>query len=209
MDPDLPQGPHDAGGVNPIRPYIPTLAIGAGAIALIAVASSVLLRSATQSVPIRFSSDITQGSPSAKTIAVDIQGAVIRPGVYQVAPGTRVGSLIDLAGGLADSADIDRIARTVNRAAAVADGAKYYVPHRAEQQGSSQTATSAPSEVAGTSTVSINSASLEVLDTLPGVGEVTAKKIISGRPYATIEELVSKRIIGASLFSKLRERLSP
>ncbi len=58
------------------------------------------------------------------------------------------------------------------------------------------------------SLVNINFSSQIELDSLPGVGPVTANKIISGRPYNTLDDLVNKKVIGASLFEKIKSRLT-
>ena len=61
---------------------------------------------------------------------------------------------------------------------------------------------------AETKMVNINTASETELDALPGVGPVTAQKIISNRPYQKIDDLVSKKAVGASVFSKIKDQIS-
>ncbi|MBI2404837.1 helix-hairpin-helix domain-containing protein [Candidatus Gottesmanbacteria bacterium] len=63
-------------------------------------------------------------------------------------------------------------------------------------------------ETSQNGSVNINTASQNELESLPGVGPVTAKKIIDNRPYQTLEELVSKKAVGNALFEKIKGSLS-
>src|SRR5256885_5666175 len=122
-----------------------------------------------------------------KMMMVDIEGSVIKPGVYELPLGSRVQDALIVAGGLAEGADRVTVAKSLNLASLVSDGAKIYIPSHGEQVivGGTQ-------DVAGAETkmVNINQASAEELDSLPGVGQTTAQKIIANRPYQTTEELV-------------------
>jgi len=62
--------------------------------------------------------------------------------------------------------------------------------------------------VAGSSTVNINQASAEELDALPGIGPVTAQKIISNRPYQSAQDLLEKKVVGQSEFTKIKDEVS-
>ena len=59
-----------------------------------------------------------------------------------------------------------------------------------------------------TDLININNASESELDSLPGIGKVTAQKIISGRPYQTIKELKTRKIVGNSTFEKIKNLIS-
>ncbi len=145
----------------------------------------------------------SQISQIAKTIAVNISGEVVRPGVYDLSSESRVDDLIKAAGGFSDQADRDFIDKKLNLAQKLSDGAKIYIPKIGEQAVNSAS-TDNKSDI-----VSINQASSEELKDLPGVGEATAKKIIDGRPYQNLNELVDKKIISKSLFDKLSAKISP
>ena len=139
-----------------------------------------------------------------KTISVDVSGAVKNPGVYQLTEGVRIEDAIKAAGGFSQTANQEYISKSLNLAQKLSDGGKVYVPSEGEQVSSSVN-----SQVAGVSTnqVNINTATESELDSLAGVGPVTASKIISGRPYQSIEELTSKKVISKAVFDKIKDQL--
>lgn len=135
------------------------------------------------------------------SLKVDVEGAVIRSGVYELSGGARLQDALVAAGGLAGDADRDFVSKNINLAAKVVDGGKVYIPKRGERVA----AVSGQGTVTGVDVkLNINSASEGVLDKLPGVGTVTAQKIISGRPYSKIDDLVSKKVLGQSAYDKIK-----
>ncbi len=148
----------------------------------------------------------TQSKPQ---IAVDIEGAVISPGVYKLPEDSRIKDALAKAGGLSQKADRNWVAKNLNLAGKLTDSAKIYIPEAGESavsQASSQTNTNTGIQTTGL--ININSASVSELDTLPGIGPATAEKIINGRPYASIQELVSKKIVTASVFEKIKVKIT-
>jgi len=132
-------------------------------------------------------------------IIVDVSGAVKSPGVYWLPLGARVGEALAAAGGVKEEqVDAAYLSQRVNLAAVVTDGQKLYLPFAGETP---------PVLSTSPALVSINSASSSELDTLPGVGLATVAKIVTGRPYNTLEELVSKKVISQSVFEKLHGRI--
>jgi len=183
---------------------IPILLGGISVLAI--VISIVLLVKSTQTVsePIQFSSDTAEASGSAQ-LTIDVEGAVVNPGLYSLPGGSRVEDAITAAGGLGNNADTDAFAKTFNRATKLTDGAKIYIP-KIDTSGTDQT-----SHIINTTQngmVNVNTASESELDALPGVGPVTAQKIIDNRPYMTLDDLVAKKAIGTALFSKIKDQLS-
>jgi competence protein ComEA len=142
---------------------------------------------------------------------IDVGGAVERPGLYSVKDGDRVSTAIEAAGGLSVVADNAFINTSLNLSARLKDEQKIYIPFEGES--SEQEITETPllassdmnSSVNDVSLISINSASEEQLDELPKVGPATVEKIIAGRPYSAIDELLSRSIIGQSLFDEIKE----
>ena len=156
------------------------------------------------------------GEPRAPSgeIVVDVAGAVVTPGVYRLAPGARIGDAINAAGGFSPRVDADRVGRELNLAAPLSDGAQVRVPSRDD----SALASGAAGGGAGTGggpgggqVVNLNTASESELETLPGIGPVTAGKIIESRtgvPFKTIDELRERGLVGEKTFEKIRALLS-
>src|SRR3954447_11497116 len=115
----------------------------------------------------------TPSVQSPRALIVDVEGAVRRPGVYRLAAGARNADAIARAGGATRDADRSLL----NLAAPLADGQQLLVP----RAGSSAAASGAAALGAPTPPVDLNTASVEQLDTLPGVGPVTAQKIVDFR----------------------------
>lgn len=142
-------------------------------------------------------------------IVVDIEGAVNYPGVYKLAPSSRIEDAFVAAGGLRQDADEAAIAMSMNRAAKLIDGAKIYIPFMGEADNTSVAGDQTSSAISVRSLgVNINTASKDELEALSGIGPVTAEKIIGGRPYLHIEELVEKKAMSQSVFMKLKDQLT-
>jgi competence protein ComEA len=147
---------------------------------------------------------------AAVALVVDVEGAVVDPGVHEVAPGSRVSDAIAAAGGYSTEVDIAAAAGALNLAAAVDDGQKIIVPARGEVATLPGTATAAPGNGSAVPTgpIDINHATAEQLDTLPGIGPVTAAKIIAARPFGSIDELDSRDVVGPSTLAKIRDLIT-
>lgn len=155
------------------------------------------------------SSDSKKAS-AASEVYVDVDGAVVTPGVYRLREGARVAQAIDAAGGLTPEADVAGL----NRASKVVDGQKIYVPHVGEQQTVDVVAGSGPGEAsAGASVasdlVNINTANASELQTLSGVGPSMAQSIIDERtqngPFTSIDDLMRVSGIGEKKFAKIKD----
>lgn len=138
-------------------------------------------------------------------IVVDVGGAVINPGVYKLKSDARVVDALAQAGGLSEDADREHVEKNINLAGKMSDGLKIYIPRVGEEILADNTTSEVGS---GGPVININSATSADLEQLPGVGEVTAQKIIDGRPYATSEELLDKKIVGAATFEKIKDKIA-
>jgi len=144
--------------------------------------------------------------PSASKILVDVAGAVNKPGTYTLTTDARYKDAIKLAGGISPEADEEWIEKNLNQASRVSDGMKIYIPRVGEQASSTSTSTVAGASQTGL--INVNLASSSELDTLPGIGPVTAQKIIDNRPYSQISDLVSKKAVTQSVFDKIKDKIS-
>lgn len=146
-------------------------------------------------------------------LAVYVSGAVVSPGVYAVPEGSRVCDVVALAGGLRD----DAAQGAVNLARKVSDGEQIAVPTQDEaaagpsSSAASSSAGDAPNTAAAGGPVNINTASVEQLDTLPGVGPATAQAIVDERtangPFASVEDIQRVAGIGEKKYEKLKESI--
>lgn len=150
-------------------------------------------------------------------IFIDVAGAVEKPDVYEVTAGARLKDVIKKAGGLSYLADRNFVARNLNFAQIMNDQEKVYIPSYLEIQMGLFTEipqatplTKAPMqsvalpEESTPDALGINSASAEELDTLPGVGKVTANKIIQSRPFSSIDELLNRKIIKRNVYENIK-----
>ncbi|OGK20488.1 hypothetical protein A3C23_00405 [Candidatus Roizmanbacteria bacterium RIFCSPHIGHO2_02_FULL_37_13b] len=151
----------------------------------------------------------TQEATPKKRIIVEIAGAVEKPNVYEMTEKSRLKDLLFEANGLAKNADRTFFSRNFNLAEMLKDEEKIYIPSikEIEEQVFTDNEIVLPNQVENP-LININSADKTTLDSLPGVGPVIADKIISGRPYATLEDLVIKKALNKSLFEKIRDKLS-
>jgi competence protein ComEA len=139
----------------------------------------------------------------ANKIFVDISGAVNETGVYEFSQDDRISDAIKRAGGLAQDANTEYIDKNVNQAQKLSDGMKLYLPFEDERV---STVLGSSSESQSTSgLVNINSASKSQLESLPKIGPVTAEKIIAGRPYNGVEDLLIQKVVGNSVFEQIKD----
>lgn len=148
-------------------------------------------------------------------IMVDIEGAVENPGVYKLSSDARVNDALVAAGGLSAEADRIWVARYINLAQSMVDGVKIYVPLQGEEKEvspnfSSSAVSTDQGQVIGVETqgmININNASASELDSLWGIGEKRATDIIGNRPYGSIDELLTKKIIPSNVFERIKDQI--
>jgi competence protein ComEA len=152
------------------------------------------------------SSGFTLGSGgSGGDVVVDVTGAVARPGVYRLPGGARVTDAVQRAGGATGGAMLEAI----NLAARLADGQQVVVPKKGPA--------GAPPATAGTAgeegPISLGTATVEQLDTIDGIGPVTAQDIVEFREQhgglSSVDQLDQVSGIGPATMESLRARLQP
>ncbi|MFH1840981.1 MAG: ComEA family DNA-binding protein [Candidatus Shapirobacteria bacterium] len=143
-------------------------------------------------------------TPPVDRIIVDIAGAVLAPGVYELPASARFNDLLVKAGGLSAEADRDWVNANLNLAQKLIDGQKIYIPEKAPANSAGRQQT----EKSKSDKIDINTASAGELDTLSGIGPARAQAIIANRPYASIEEVVTKAKVPQSVFDKIKGNIS-
>jgi competence protein ComEA len=181
------------------------LVLGIAAVAVLALAGRALLRPSQASVPPPVRVTRAAAPPKAATLYVDVVGAVRRPGLYRVREGARVADAVARAGGPSSKAQLE----LVNLAARLADGEQVVVPRR----GALGAVAASGDAAAPSGPVHLNSATLEQLDALPGVGPVTAQKILDYRMqhggFGSVDELDAVPGIGPARLADLRSLVAP
>lgn len=142
--------------------------------------------------------------PTSAVVLVHVAGAVVQPGVYQLAGDARVRDAIVAAGGPTDAADWNAL----NLAAAIGDGTKVYVPVEGEAVPPAQPVDPAAADRDGLP-VDVNAASATELERLPGVGPATATAIVTERerngPFLDVDDLERVPGIGPAKLDALRD----
>jgi competence protein ComEA len=183
------------------------LAVGVVGLLALVLVGKVLLRPARPAVvppPVRVAKSSTAPA-SATRLFVNVVGAVRRPGLYRLEEGSRVADAVTRAGGPTPKAQIELL----NLAARIADGEQIVVPRR----GLAGPAAGAAGAPAAAGPVHLNSATLDQLDALPGVGPVTAQKILDYRQqhgaFGSVDELDAISGIGPARLEQLRDLVAP
>ena len=176
------------------------------------------------------STGYTQESLQSAELRVEVSGAVRIPGVYALPTGSRLIDAITAAGGWGERIDPLRIEICLNLAAPLTDGSAIRIPSRDDRfllgtQGIlCGTLYAAPGDIAATDVagspastatggkIDLNSATAEQLDSLPGIGPVTAAKIIAARketPFLIVDDLRTRGIISDRVLQQIRPLVTP
>jgi competence protein ComEA len=150
-------------------------------------------------------------APTPGKLIVQVAGEVANPGVFRLEKGSRVQDVVQAAGGFSASADPE----SINQAAILQDGQKITVKAKGTgnpNASASMPASGSPAKVGPNDLVNINTATLEQLVSLPGIGQDRANAILSYRdqhgPFARIEDLQNVAGIGEGIFNNLKDNVT-
>ena len=179
--------------------------IGLSLVGTVLITGGLLLGSKKDMSP---QEDFPKESLVSSQIMVDVSGAVVNPGVYKLESESRIEDAIKAAGGLAEQASGEYVSKSLNLAQKISDGVKIYIPYQGDPTPPGGWV--GQGKIAGVKTTSganINSSTQAELEALPGIGPVTASKIISGRPYGKVSDLLDQKIIPKTTFEKIKDSL--
>jgi len=188
--------------------------VAAGCLALLLFAGSKLLArpqtSAGLAPPAAAPTETAAAAPTA--VVVDVVGAVRRPGLYRLSQGARIADAVSRAGGPTPKADL----ALINLAAPLADGEQVVVPRRGTAvlgAPAGSAGASSPGSAPSGGPVHLSTATLEQLDSLPGIGPVTAQKILDYRQqhgaFTSVDELDAVPGIGPARLDQLKDLVAP
>jgi competence protein ComEA len=213
---DAPPAPLSPGS-SPAAPSVQPrgkLLVGAGVIALLVVAAIAVAAGLVGGPGSPDDGGLVvdaSGEPTGSAqLVVDVGGAVLAPGVYRLAHGSRVGDAVAAAGGFGPRVDAERAAAELNLAALLEDGAHIVVPSRDDRAAASgQPGAGGGGGGGGTGgLLDLNAATQAELEALPGIGPVTALKILDARdeaPFTSVEDLRTRKLVGEKTFEGLRD----
>jgi competence protein ComEA len=146
--------------------------------------------------------------PARPVLVVHVVGEVRRPGLYRLREGARIADALRRAGGARPRADL----AALNLAAPLVDGVQVLVPARLAPGAHAPPAAAGENETPS-GPISLSSATVEELDELPGVGPITAQKIVDYRtehgPFASVDDLDAVPGIGPTRIEQLRDLVTP
>src|SRR3954451_5591963 len=188
------------------------LLLAAVALALLLLAARYLLPAgtATPAAPLPPPPGPGTGAagPSARVV-VDVVGEVRRPGLYRLADGSRIADAVARAGGATRKAELAQ----VNLAAPLADGEQVVVPAHGAAAAAAPAAAGGGDAAAPSAPIQLSTATVEQLDSLPGVGPATAQKILDYRTkhgaFSSVDELDAVPGIGPKRLEQLRDLVVP
>ena len=157
------------------------------------------------------SEDSSPKASAAAEVYVDVDGAVVKPGVYRLKGGARVSQAIDAAGGFSEKAN----QTAWNLAEVLQDGMQVYIPSKDEAKEALNEEQSLGKDLSASQkedTVNINTASKEELMTLPGIGESRADAVIACREekgsFTSIEGIKDAAGIGDGIFNRIKDLIT-
>ena len=186
------------------------LAAAALLVAALFLGGRYLVGSGTATVERQAAAPAVVEAAPAPRLVVHVVGAVRRPGLYRLAHGARIADAVRRAGGATRRADLS----LVNLAAQVSDGTQVVVPRReVVQAGTGGAEAGGEGSAAAGGPVHLNTATVEQLDALPGVGPVTAQKILDYREqhgaFSSVDDLDAIPGIGPARLEQLRDLAAP
>ncbi|HEY3118134.1 MAG TPA: ComEA family DNA-binding protein [Chloroflexota bacterium] len=181
------------------------ISIGVAVVAgsLGAIGSTLWLRPAAPVIEVR---PLDPQPTAVMSIWVHVDGAVVFPGVYELTSDSRVFDAIDMAGGATEAAELS----SLNLAARVTDGQKLVVPAQG-QATVAGTNVASPSIASASPTdprINLNTATQKMLESLPGIGAVTAQRIVLYRqangPFKRIEDVRDTKLVTSAVFERIK-----
>jgi len=146
--------------------------------------------------------------PARALLVVHVVGEVRQPGLYRLREGARIADAVRRAGGARRKADL----AALNLAAPLVDGVQVLVPARSAAVAQQPVGTGSDDGIPS-APISLSSATVEELDELPGVGPITAQKIVDYRtehgPFGSVEDLDTVPGIGPTRIEQLRDLVTP
>jgi len=180
---------------SPLKQFTTRILIGTGLVLLLLAVILNYIKTKQNT-----STEKSSVSLEKKIIKIDIEGAVEQPGVYEMTNDSRIQDVLITAGGLTAKANRKYVSETINLSQKIYDGQKIFIPEENLER--------FILKKDEPFLIKINTATEQELDSLPGIGLITARKIVTGRPYQNLSELLEKHLINQTTFNKIKDKIT-
>lgn len=173
-------------------------------VGLVLIIGGLVAPNLTHSKVIPKESLINKGDLTPDKIKINLSGAVVNPGVYTLNSSDRIDDALKAAGGFAEQANRTYISKVLNLSQKLTDGIKIYIPFQDENTPSNLTSIPNSQGSAVSGFIGINSGTQAQLESLPGIGPVTAAKIINSRPFGEVADLLYRKVVSKKVYDQIQ-----
>lgn len=173
-------------------------------VGLVLIIGGIIAPNLSHPKPLPKESLVNKSDVALNQIKVNVSGAVNNPGVYSLNSNNRIEDAVRASGGFSEKANSTYISKVLNLSQKLSDGQKIYIPFQEESYTQTTTSVSNVQSGATSGLIGLNSGTQAQFESLPGIGPVTATKMIKARPFSEISELLNRKILSKKVYDQVQ-----